>query len=43
MRGGRRRKMSERDGKLREVVMEIVENPGFEGDGRGTKRQERSC
>ena len=29
MRGGRRRKMSERERKLSEMAMEIVENPGF--------------
>ncbi len=35
--------MSERERKLRDMAMEIVESPGFEGDGRRTKRQERSC
>ncbi len=32
MPGGRKRKMSGRERKLREMTMEIVKSPGFEGD-----------
>ncbi|GEM_PF-2742822 len=39
MRGGRRRKMSERERKLREMVMEIVESPGFEEVMRSGRKE----